>query len=61
MNTPLFLGYASFSPNRQAYPALYTNPAFAAFAQRSKRIMQYFAGAVTVGLLASLLVSLFQH
>ena len=36
-----FLGYASFSPNRKDYPSLYTNPAFAAFAQRSKRIMQY--------------------
>ena len=53
-----FLGYASFSPNRRAYPALYTNPAFA---QRSKRIMQYFAGALTVGLLTALLISYFQH
>jgi len=41
-----FLGYASFSPNRQHYPSLYTNPAFAAFAHRSKRIMQYLLLAV---------------
>lgn len=51
-----FLGYASFSPNRQQYPRLYTNPAFAAFAERSKRRMQYYAVALVVGMLANGLV-----
>ena len=51
-----FLGYASFSPSRQHYPRLYTNPAFAAFAQRSKRIMQYYAVALVAGLLANMLL-----
>ena len=48
-----FLGYASFSPSRQHYPRLYTNPAFA---QRSKRIMQYYAVALVAGLLANMLL-----
>jgi len=51
-----FLGYASFSPNRQHYPRLYTNPAFAAFAERSKRMMQYYAVALVVGMLVNILV-----
>jgi hypothetical protein len=51
-----FLGYASFSPSRRHYPRLYTNPAFAAFAQRSKRIMIYYAVALVAGLLANALL-----
>lgn len=56
-----FLGYASFSPNRKYYPSLYTNPAFAAFAQRSKRIMQYLVLAVVGGFLSLMLVDLFSR
>ncbi|OGX89096.1 hypothetical protein BEN47_08195 [Hymenobacter lapidarius] len=55
-----FLGYASFSPNRKYYPSLYTNAAFAAFAHRSKRIMQYFALVLVVGVLSMMLLDLVQ-
>ena len=51
-----FLDYASFSPSRQHHPRLYTNPGFAAFAQRSKRIMQYYATALVAGLLLNRLL-----
>lgn len=51
-----FLGYVSFSPNRQHYPRLYTNPAFADFAQRSKRIVHYYAAALVAGLLLNMLL-----
>ena len=50
-----FLGYASFSPSRRHYPRLYTNPAFAAFTKRSKRVMQCLAGVLAVGILLNML------
>ena len=51
-----FLGYASFSPSRRHSPRTHTNLAFAAFAQRSRRIMQCYAVALVAGLLANMLL-----
>ena len=51
-----FLGFAMPSPNRKEYPMLYTNPAFKAFAHRSKRVMVYLVtGVVLSYVLASVL------
>jgi hypothetical protein len=56
-----FLGFALPAPSRTAYPRLYTNSTFSAFASRSKRILAYLIATIILSFVLASVIDSIQH